>query len=47
MKRFDVWRARLEHLRAVDKARLVRQMGTLDEAAAKAILVVLREMFRE
>ena len=37
----------LDHLRAVDNARLFRRMGSLDSTAAKALLAVLAEMFSE
>ena len=37
----------LDHLRGVDKARLVRRLGRLDATQAKTILAVLVEMFSE
>ena len=37
----------LDHLRAVDKARLTRKLGVLEEATAKSVLGVLVEIFRE
>lgn len=37
----------LDHLRAVDKARLVRQLGVLEAATAKAALAALTEVFGE
>jgi len=35
----------LDQLRTVDKVRLTRRLGTLDEAAARRVLDVLLEMF--
>ncbi len=35
----------LDHLRALDKTRLVRQLGTLDQATVKTKLEALGEMF--
>ena len=35
----------LDHLRAVDKRRLTRQLGQLDPATAENVLATLREMF--
>ncbi len=35
----------LDHLRAVDKARLVRSLGRLDGVTARTVLSVLAEMF--
>jgi len=37
----------LDHLRAVDKARLIRRLGELDQVTAKLALEVLGEMFAE
>ena len=37
----------LDQLRAVDKARLVRRLGEIDEGARRAALQVLAEMFAE
>ena len=34
----------LDHLRALDKTRLLRQLGTLDQQSVKAILQALAEM---
>jgi mRNA interferase MazF len=35
----------LDHLRALDKTRLLRQLGILDQASVKAMLQTLAEMF--
>ncbi len=35
----------LDHLRALDKTRLLRRLGILDQAAVKTVLEVLAEMF--
>ena len=35
----------LDQLRAVDTVRLVKQLGTLDEATGRAVCAVLGEMF--
>ena len=35
----------LDHLRAVDKARLMRKLGQLDDATANSVLAVLADMF--
>lgn len=35
----------LDQLRAVDNVRLVKRLGTLEEAAGRAVCVVLGEMF--
>lgn len=35
----------LDHLRAVDKRRLVKRLGVLDDATAATVLATLREMF--
>jgi mRNA interferase MazF len=35
----------LDQIRTVDKRRLIKRLGTLEEATAKASLVRLREMF--
>jgi mRNA interferase MazF len=35
----------LDQIRTVDKARLVKQMGKIDEATTRAVLDVLAEMF--
>ena len=37
----------LDHLRGMDKARLIRQLGGLDATAAHATLTALGEMFSE
>jgi len=37
----------LDHLRAVDKARLIRRLGELDQVTAKLVLEVLGEIFAE
>ena len=37
----------LDHIRSVDKRRLDRQLGQLDPATAKTLLVTLRELFEE
>jgi mRNA interferase MazF len=37
----------LDHLRSVDKVRLTRKLGVLNDAMAKAVLSVLAEMFAE
>jgi len=37
----------LDHVRSVDKRRLERQLGQLDQAAAKTVLATLRELFEE
>ena len=37
----------LDHLRSVDKRRLARQLGQLDQATAKTVLTTLRELFEE
>ena len=37
----------IDHLRAVDKTRLARKLGELDAPTAKAVLMVLGEMFGE
>ena len=37
----------LDQIRAVDKARLVRRLGEIDEGAQRAVLQVLAEMFAE
>jgi mRNA interferase MazF len=37
----------LDQLRAVDKDRLVKKIGEIDQAAAARMLEVLREMFAE
>lgn len=37
----------LDHLRAVDKSRLVQAIGTLEPPTARAVLSVLAEMFAE
>ena len=35
----------LDQLRTVDKARLVRRLGRIDEVAARGVLALLSEMF--
>jgi mRNA interferase MazF len=35
----------LDQIRTVDKSRLVRRLGRIDEATADSVLVVLAEMF--
>ena len=35
----------LDQIRTVDKSRLVKYLGTIDEASAKEVLVVLSKMF--
>jgi mRNA interferase MazF len=37
----------LDHLRSVDKRRLARKLGQLDQSTAKTMLATLREMFEE
>ena len=37
----------LDQIRTVDRSRLVRQLGTLDETTQRAILDILSEMFAE
>ena len=37
----------LEQIRALDKRRLIRRMGTLDREALSETLAILREMFGE
>jgi mRNA interferase MazF len=37
----------LDQIRTVDKSRLVRRLGTVDEATKEAVLRVLGEMFAE
>jgi mRNA interferase MazF len=37
----------LDHVRSVDKGRLVRRLGQLDPATAKTVLTTLRELFEE
>ena len=37
----------LDHLRGLDKARLVRRLGALDPVTAGTMLEVLREMFAD
>ena len=37
----------LDHMRSVDKRRLARKLGQLDQPTAKAMLATLREMFEE
>ncbi len=37
----------LEHLRAIDKTRPARKLGKLDAPTAKAVLMVLGEIFGE
>lgn len=37
----------LDHLRGMDKARLIRRLGELDAATAQATLAALLEMFSE
>ena len=37
----------LDHLRGMDKARLIRRLGSLDAAVAQATLTALLEMFSE
>lgn len=37
----------LDHLRGMDKARLIRRLGELDAATARAVLAALVEMFSE
>ena len=37
----------LDHLRSVDKRRLARKLGKLDQTKAKQVLATLREMFEE
>ena len=37
----------LDHLRGMDKARLIRRLGGLDAAATQATLAALAELFRE
>jgi mRNA interferase MazF len=37
----------LDQLRTVDKARLVKRLGRVDEATQKAVLSVLTQMFAE
>ncbi len=37
----------LDHLRGIDKARLVRRLGELDQVTAKLVLEVLGEIFAE
>ena len=37
----------LDQLRTVDKARLVRKLGTLNKSTQKAVLAILAEMFAE
>lgn len=37
----------LDHLRGMDKARLIRRFGGLDAATVQATLTALGEMFRE
>jgi len=37
----------LDHLRSVDKRRLLRKLGELDAGTAKTVLLTLREMFEE
>ena len=37
----------LDHLRALDKARLLRQLGLLDQATSEAVLQALAEMFAD
>jgi mRNA interferase MazF len=35
----------LDHLRTLDKTRLLRRLGPLDQAAVKAVLQALTELF--
>jgi mRNA interferase MazF len=37
----------LDQIRTVDKSRLVKRLGTIDEATRRAVLSVLGEMFAE
>lgn len=37
----------LDHVRSVDKRRLARKLGELDQPTAKTVLATLREMFEE
>ena len=37
----------LDHLRSVDKRRLARKLGELDQSTAKTMLAILREVFEE
>ena len=37
----------LDHLRSVDKRRLARKLGKLDQAKAKQVPAILRDMFEE
>ena len=37
----------LDHLRGMDKARMIRRLGSLDADAAQATLAALLEMFSE
>ena len=37
----------LDHLRSVDKRRLTRKLGQLDQPTATTMLATLREMFEE
>jgi len=37
----------LDHLRALDKTRLLRQLGMLDQATTKTVLHALADMFAE
>ena len=37
----------LDQIRTVDKARLVKKLGTINEATQKSVLAVLAEMFAE
>jgi len=36
----------LDHLRSVDKTRLVRRLGTLSKATAQAVCELLQELFQ-
>ncbi len=37
----------LDHVRSVDKRRLARKLGDLDQPTAKTMLATLRELFEE
>lgn len=37
----------LDQIRTLDKLRLVKRLGTVDDAALRAVLAVLREVFAE
>ena len=43
--RFEVHRVALDQIRAVDKTRLVRRLGSLDEQTAHSAASTLVEMF--